>query len=144
MKYLAFVFLLGCIMGTSIGNTYKQKCVVNDKDVIEVYRFNVTYVNGVPLVGDPTLTYGESTKGITSISGIEGQRVLQRLYLGTTQTIEIEGQSYWVIPITDIVHKHISGFMLASYKSKHQQRELINISTEIGSHFRQECYEKSN
>ena len=137
MKYLAFIFLLGLIMGTTIDNTYKDKC--NDKDVLEVYRFNVHYLNGVPLVSDPIKTFGETDKAITGLSNAQNKHNLQYLYLGVNQTIVIDGKRYWLIPITDDINYHISGFILARYTDSNKDG-LLRLSSELSTRFRQGYY----
>lgn len=135
MKYMAFIFLLGCIMGTSIGTTHKQHLDLDNKEIVEVYKFNVTYVNGVPLISNPERTYGNSTKGLSTLYGSHNQRTLQQLYLGTNQTLVIEGGVYWLIPIKDFEHKYISGFMLVKFTDYKQLAKLDDLSKKIGSLF---------
>lgn len=137
MRYMAFIFLLGCIMGTSIGTTHKQHIDLDCKEVIEVYKFNVTYVNGVPLISNPRLTYGETEKALISLNGSHGQQTLQQLYLGTSQTLVIEGNLYWLIPIKDIERRHLSGFMLVKYTDYRQQDSLVALSDKVGQYFKQ-------
>lgn len=137
MRYMAFIFLLGCIMGTSIGTTHKQHIDLDCKEVIEVYKFNVTYVNGVPLISNPRLTYGETEKALISLTGSHGQQTLQQLYLGTSQTLVIEGNLYWLIPIKDLERRHLSGFMLVKYTDYRQQDSLVALSDKVGQYFKQ-------
>lgn len=137
MRYMAFIFLLGCIMGTSISSTHKQYIDLDCKEVIEVYKFNVTYVNGVPLISNPRLTYGETEKALISLTGSHGQQTLQQLYLGTSQTLVIEGNLYWLIPIKDLERRHLSGFMLVKYIDYRQQDSLTALSDKVGQYFKQ-------
>lgn len=134
---MAFIFLLGCIMGTSISSTHKQYIDLDCKEVIEVYKFNVTYVNGVPLISNPRLTYGETEKALISLTGSHGQQTLQQLYLGTSQTLVIEGNLYWLIPIKDLERRHLSGFMLVKYIDYRQQDSLTALSDKVGQYFKQ-------
>lgn len=137
MRYMAFIFLLGCIMGTSISSTHKQHIDLDCKEVVEVYKFNVTYINGVPLISNPRLTYGETEKALISLNGSHGQQTLQQLYLGTSQTLVIEGNLYWLIPIKDIERRHLSGFMLVKYTDYRQQDSLTALSDKVGQYFKQ-------
>lgn len=137
MRYMAFIFLLGCIMGTSISSTHKQHIDLDCKEVVEVYKFNVTYVNGVPLISNPRLTYGETEKALISLNGSHGQQTLQQLYLGTSQTLVIEGNLYWLIPIKDLERRHLSGFMLVKYTDYRQQDSLVALSDKVGQYFKQ-------
>lgn len=134
---MAFIFLLGCIMGTSISSTHKQHIDLDCKEVVEVYKFNVTYINGVPLISNPRLTYGETEKALISLNGSHGQQTLQQLYLGTSQTLVIEGNLYWLIPIKDIERRHLSGFMLVKYTDYRQQDSLTALSDKVGQYFKQ-------
>lgn len=137
MRYMAFIFLLGCIIGTSISSTHKQHIDLDCKEVVEVYKFNVTYINGVPLISNPKLTYGETEKALISLNGSHGQQTLQQLYLGTIQTLVIEGNIYWLIPIKDIERRHLSGFMLVKYTDYRQQDSLVTLSDKVGQYFKQ-------
>lgn len=137
MRYMAFIFLLGCIMGTSIGTTHKQRIDLESKEVVEVYKFNVTYINGVPLISNPRLTYGETEKALICLNGSHGQQTLQQLYLGSIQTLVIEGNLYWLIPIKDIERRHLSGFMLVKYTDYRQQDSLVTLSDKVGQYFKQ-------
>lgn len=137
MRYMTFIFLLGCIMGTSIGNTHKQRIDFDNKEVVEVYKFNVTYINGVPLISNPKLTYGETEKALISLTGSHSQQTLQQLYLGTSQTLVIEGGLYWLIPIKDLERRHLSGFMLVKYTDYRQQDSLTALSDKVGQYFKQ-------
>lgn len=135
MRYIAFIFLLGCIIGVSICTTNKQN--LSDKEVVEVYRFNVTYVDGVPLINNPERTYGSSTKGLALYSS-QNKYALQQLYLGNSQTTVIDGNIYWVVPIKDLEFKHISGFMLVRFTDYKQQEKLNDLSMKLGYLFKQD------
>lgn len=137
MRYMAFIFLLGCIIGTSVGTTHKQRLDLDSKQVVEVYKFNVTYIKGVPLIHNPRLTYGETEKALLSLNGSYGQQTLQQLYLGSLQTLVIEGDIYWLIPIKDIERRHLSGFMLVKYTDYRQQDSLVTLSDKVGQYFKQ-------
>lgn len=137
MRYMAFIFLLGCIIGTSVGTTHKQRLDLDSKQVVEVYKFNVTYIKGVPLIHNPRLTYGETEKALLSLNGSYGQQTLQQLYLGSLQTLVIEGDIYWLIPIKDIERRHLSGFMLVRYTDYRQQDSLAVLSDKVGQYLKQ-------
>ena len=137
MRYMAFIFLLGCIIGTSVGTTHKQRLDLDSKQVVEVYKFNVTYIKGVPLIHNPRLTYGETEKALLSLNGSYGQQTLQQLYLGSFQTLVIEGDIYWLIPIKDIERRHLSGFMLVRYTDYRQQDSLAVLSDKVGQYLKQ-------
>lgn len=137
MRYMAFIFLLGCIIGTSVGTTHKQRLDLDSKQVVEVYKFNVTYIKGVPLIHNPRLTYGETEKALLSLNGSYGQQTLQQLYLGSFQTLVIEGDIYWLIPIKNIERRHLSGFMLVRYTDYRQQDSLAVLSDKVGQYLKQ-------
>lgn len=137
MRYMAFIFLLGCIIGTSISSTHKQHIDLDSKQVVEVYKFNVTYIKGVPLIHNPRLTYGETEKALLSLNGSHGQQTLQQLYLGSFQALVIEGDIYWLIPIKDIERRHLSGFMLVRYTDYRQQDSLAVLSDKVGQYLKQ-------